>query len=97
MTATFPITLEFEYTEMVVPSRCRSPRPVAQSGKHVVHVPILTGAQAPVVMRIPVWREEEAPVRFKEQVVLVPFDGPQAGGACAHAPTLAATTRDAQG
>ena len=53
MPTTFDITVTYKYTEMVVPPRCRNPRPQVSTDTMTVSVPCVTREQAPVVLRVP--------------------------------------------
>ncbi|NJL10780.1 MAG: hypothetical protein HC908_13125 [Calothrix sp. SM1_7_51] len=47
---TYQVTWKFTYTENIVPSRCRKPRPEKFQGQYRVEIPDLTDNEAPVAI-----------------------------------------------
>ncbi|WP_235778859.1 hypothetical protein [Sinomonas notoginsengisoli] len=52
---TFDVTATVTYAPMVVPPRCRKPRPVPETITVTLQVPSCTAEEAPVAARVPLW------------------------------------------
>lgn len=56
---TFDVTATVTYAPMVVPPRCRKPRPVPETFTMILQVPWYTAEEAPVAARVPIWESHD--------------------------------------
>lgn len=52
---TFDVTATVTYSPMVIPPRCRKPRPMPETFTHLIQVPSYTADEAPVAALVPLW------------------------------------------